>query len=122
MANLLDERRDGRKDYNPTLKDVRRVLTQCDPSDEGKHDLGHVAGGGGGSCWRHVHPDHLNVYDLTGYTHPGMGQSIEDMVGPGEAVWTFPASSATNQDFVAAMAAYTPIGKLDDLGELAPSI
>jgi hypothetical protein len=47
-----------------------------------------------GTCWRNVHPDHLNVYDFTPWTlnHPGGPARIKQFALNGLTTLMFPAS------------------------------
>ena len=59
---------------NPRLKDVERQQTQtCNETDFDRYYLGYIkttTDGGVETCWHHVHPLHLNVYDMTKFTEP----------------------------------------------------
>lgn len=50
--------------YNANLVDVTRSVLECDLQDEHKYQLGNVKSSDG-SCWTHVHPYELSVFDLT---------------------------------------------------------
>lgn len=63
FGDLLD-RREFSGTHNPNVADVRRVLRGCDSADASKVYLGKVQTGDG-SCWHHVHPLELTVFDLT---------------------------------------------------------
>lgn len=57
-----------------------------------------------GTCWRNVHPDHMNVYDFTYWTrldsHPGNSQArnpIKGFAQAGQTVLTFPSWHEMNR-------------------------
>ena len=64
-------------DRNEFTRDVRRTLA-CDSIDETiqKIDIQIQIGS---DCYTHVHPEHLDVYDFTGWTenHPGGAYNIQ---------------------------------------------
>ena len=65
LTGLLEEHSG---DENPYVRDVFFPETglACDPSDTDSTIVVLVAG----ECWRHVHPDHLSVFDMTYWTLP----------------------------------------------------
>ena len=103
FIDLID-RRDFDGTHNPNVIDVRRSLRDCDSSDSSKVYLGKVRAGDG-TCWHHVHPSELTVFDLTNadqskYSISGntVSMSTNYLYGTIEA----------NPDV------YTEIGKMDD--------
>lgn len=64
---------------NRFIRDVRRTMT-CDPLDVTISKLG-IEIQVGDDCFTHVHRDHLNVYDFSGWVtkHPGGGEFLGHM-------------------------------------------
>ena len=81
-------------DVNPVIRDVYLHNTCAD---------GNAAIGASvdidGSCWQHVHPDTLNVYDFTGWAsvHPGGENYITSIATGGSTTLNFPASHAMSR-------------------------
>ena len=66
-------------DTNKFIRDVTRTLS-CDPSDHNdSSDKLDIQIQVGSDCYKHVHPDHLNVYDFSGWvtSHPGGEYNIQ---------------------------------------------
>jgi hypothetical protein len=77
FALLLEPGFEDPANPDPLLKDVFLSDTQsCDDDDGLKEELGYVWSKG--VCWQHVHPQHLNVYDLTDWVgkHDGGAAKI----------------------------------------------
>ena len=108
----------------PLLKDIKLFRTQsCDQKDWLKEELGHVLSEG--VCWKHVHPQHLNVYDLTGWAqnHPGGRRKIKKWARNGSSILVF-SNSASHQgsanyrffeNIVWNPERYPLLGKMDEL-------
>jgi len=64
-------------DDNEFAMDVTRTLA-CNPSDEITDEID-IQIQVGSDCYTHVHPDHLNVYDFSGWVtnHPGGEYNIQ---------------------------------------------
>ncbi|KAL7542550.1 hypothetical protein ACHAXR_011864 [Thalassiosira sp. AJA248-18] len=64
-------------DANEFVKDVSRTLA-CDSTDETTSKI-NIQIQVGSDCYTHVHPDHLNVYDFSGWVlnHPGGAYNIQ---------------------------------------------
>jgi hypothetical protein len=79
----------------PLLKDIKLLKTQsCDREDWLKEELGHVLSQG--ICWKHVHPQHLNVCDLTDWVreHPGGSATIKKWARDGSSMLVFSNSTS----------------------------
>jgi len=65
-------------DTNEFTIDIERVLP-CDPADETLATVNMQLQHPDGTCYTHVHPQHLNVYDFTSWPalHPGGAYNIE---------------------------------------------
>lgn len=112
--------------YNADLKDVRRYYKSCDAEDVDLWDLGLIQDSAG-TCWKHVHPKHLNVYDLTNFitgesNHTAGNHSfLSELAETGQFVLSFPndaAHAAANQKFFDTIVNhpefYPVLGKLGD--------
>lgn len=118
----------------PLLKDVVLYRTQsCDEEDWLKEELGHVLSEG--VCWKHVHPQHLNVYDLTGWVqeHPGGESKIQKWATGGSSILVFSNSSSHQgagnyrffENIVWNPELYPLLGKMDEVipyGDLPTSL
>jgi hypothetical protein len=90
--------------HNPNVVTVRRAIRSCDDADADKLGLGSVLANG--ACWKHVHPSHLNVVDLTEadsrkYTLTGVQAS-------------FAQHADYFYDAIHGASAYPVVGALDD--------
>lgn len=125
FRDLLDARDNdsGSVVHNPSVADVTRSLRACDAADSSKLSLGRVTTSDG-SCWRHVHPLEMSVFDLTSFEalHGGGAAALRQYADGGTAAVPFPgdaAHSPPNQKFYEGIVkmGYPVIGKLGDHGE-----
>ena len=98
---------------NPNVREVTRYKRGCNEEDRQKTDLGYLpitTGELGLQCWRHVHPKHLNVYDMSNDSYNG--RPVRDIVG-NSAIWNF-----NGGNFDQAFRRKTEIGKFGDVGKV----
>ena len=87
-------------ELNPNMMDIYHfddIDFRCDAADMDKigFEVPVEVGAGDRQCWKHVHPDHWNVYDFTPWTvnHPGNlnGRNpIKEFAEAGETKLLFP--------------------------------
>ena len=106
FASFLDPAYEKMYNPSPLLKTVERHFHEiCFGGDKKKFDLG-IIRGVDGTCWKHVHIDHLDIFDMTSwFTNPSavaewvdIRQWASDGINGTSRILNFP-SNFTNQWF-----------------------
>jgi hypothetical protein len=121
FALLLQPGYDDPHNPKPLLKDVQLYFTHvCHESDQDRFELG-LINGKDSTCWKHVHPQHLNIYDVTYLiNNQTNAENITEWAENDEAILRFPGDTFDNQWFFDHVhnhrhVLYPLIGKLGDV-------